>query len=225
MKKIIIGNWKMNPATAKEAVELFDAVEVGVQDAKAEVVICPPFIYLSQLRGLTLGAQNVSLQEKGAFTSQISATQLKDLGVEYVIVGHSESRKYLHETDEQINKKLKAALAAGLKPVLCVGENEGEDRAEVLATQLSEGLQGLSGVVVAYEPVWAIGTGKNCEPASVLEAATVIKRIAGDVSIIYGGSVNAENAKQYLEVMDGLLVGGASLKADEFVKIVESASV
>ncbi|OGZ65901.1 MAG: triose-phosphate isomerase [Candidatus Staskawiczbacteria bacterium RIFCSPHIGHO2_02_FULL_43_16] len=226
MEKLIVANWKMNPGTQQEVIELFDAVSRGITrnltQNNAEVVICPPFIYLPLLKGLTLGAQNVSVEPKGAFTSQVSATQLKDLGVEYVIVGHSESRKYLHETDEEISKKLKTALAAGLKPILCVGENEGEDRTEVLATQLAEGLQGLLGVIIAYEPVWAIGTDKNCDTQSVVEAAKVIKKIAGDVGVIYGGSVNAENAKQYLEVVDGLLVGGASLKPEEFINIVRS---
>lgn len=210
----------MNPASQKEAKELFDAVEHGVKDAKAEVVVCPPYTYISELKGLTLGAQNVSLELKGAFTSQISAAQLKDLGVEYVIVGHSEVRKYLSETDEVIAKKITAATGAGLKVILCVGENEGEDRNAVLEKQLA----GISNVVVAYEPVWAIGTGKNCAPADVKEAVEKIKAMAGDVRVLYGGSVNAANAKEYLDAVDGLLVGGASLKADEFIRIVESAA-
>ncbi len=211
----------MNPASQKEAKELFDAVKHGVKDAKAEVVVCPPFIYLSELKGLTLGAQNVSLEAKGAFTSQVAAAELKDLEVEYVIIGHSEVRKYLNETDEMIAKKIAAAKEAGLKVILCVGENEGEDRNAVLEKQLA----GVSDVIVAYEPVWAIGTGKNCAPQDVKEAVANIKKMVGDVKVLYGGSVNVANAKEYLEITDGLLVGGASLKADEFVKIVESASV
>ncbi len=222
MKKLIIANWKMNPASQKEALDLFDAVKKGVEKvaafakasagrgAASEVVICPPFLYLAQLRGLTLGAQNVSLEVKGAFTSQISATQLKDLGVKYVIVGHSEPRRYLHETNEEINKKVKAVLDAGMTPVLCVGENEGEDRDEVLKKQIEIGLNEISNknLVIAYEPVWAIGTGKNCQPEDVKVAMKIIKSLVGDIKVLYGGSVNAENAKQYLEIVDGLLIGG-----------------
>jgi triosephosphate isomerase len=213
MKKIIVGNWKMNPASQKEAKELFDAVKHGIKDAKAEVVICPPYIYVSELKGLTLGAQNVSLESKGAFTGQISAAQLKDLGIEYVIVGHSEVRKHLGETNGVINKKIQAVLEAGMTPILCI-DNEQQIPKEIP-----------SQVIVAYEPLWAIGTGKNCEPADVEKMAGAIRQVAGKVRVLYGGSVNSENAKKYLDIVDGLLVGGASLKADEFVKIVESASV
>lgn len=218
----------MNPASLKEAQELFDAIKDGIKGAKAEVVICPPFIYLSQLKGLPLGAQDVFYEERGTFTGEISPTQLKDLGVEYVLVGHSERRK-LGETSELVAKKMQAALTAGLKVILCVGENEGENKEEVLRQQLA----GVSGVIVAYEPVWAISTGDPYKtkalptPQIVKESADLIKKILGDenVRVIYGGSTNAANAKEYLEVVDGLLPGGASLKADEFVKIVESASV
>ncbi len=228
MKKLVVGNWKMNPASLKEAQELFDAIKDGIKGAKAEVVICPPFIYLSQLKGLPLGAQDVFYEERGTFTGEISPTQLKDLGVEYVLVGHSERRK-LGETSELVAKKMQAALTAGLKVILCVGENEGENKEEVLRQQLA----GVSGVIVAYEPVWAISTGDPYKtkalptPQIVKESADLIKKILGDenVRVIYGGSTNAANAKEYLEVVDGLLPGGASLKADEFVKIVESASV
>ncbi len=207
----------MNPGTQKEAVELFEAVKNGVKNAKAEVVVCPPFVYVSsfklQASGIKLGAQNVSLEPKGAFTSQVSAAQLKDLGVEYVIVGHSESRKHLHETNEEISQKIKIVLETGMKPILCI-DNE---------KQIPKGLS--SDVIIAYEPLWAIGTGKSCEPSDVQKMAGVIKDLAGDVKILYGGSVNSQNAKAYLAVVNGLLVGGASLKAEEFVKIVESASV
>lgn len=212
----------MNPGTQKEALELFDAVREGVKEKKVEVVVCPPFVYLPLLKAkpgadLCLGAQNVSLEEKGAFTSQISAGQLKDLGVEYVIVGHSEARKYLHETDEEIAKKIVAAQAAGLQPILCI------DNEKQLSFISNFKLQ-ISNLAVAYEPLWAIGTGKSCEPKDVKKMADVIKNTVGDVKILYGGSANAENAKQYLEVVDGLLVGGASLKAEEFIKIIEIAN-
>lgn len=213
----------MNPATQKEAVELFEGVKSGTENATADVVICPPFVYLPLLKGMTLGSQNISAESKGAFTSQISAAQLKDLGVEYVIIGHSESRKYLHETDEEINKKIAAAVEAGLKPVLCVGENEGEDKNAVLEKQLV----GISGVIIAYEPIWAIGTGKNCGIEETKTTVELIKKILGDetVKVLYGGSVKEENSADYLKNggVDGLLVGGASLKPEEFIKIVESA--
>ncbi len=223
MKKLIVANWKMNPASQKEALELFDAVKSGVENSAADVVICPPFVYLPLLKGMALGAQNISLQEKGAFTSQISAAQLKDLGVEYVIVGHSESRKNLHETDEEISLKIKAAQEAGLKVVLCVGENEGEDKNAVLEKQLA----GISNVIIAYEPIWAIGTGKNCGIEETKASVALIKKILGDetVMVLYGGSVKAENASDYLKngEVDGLLVGGASLDAQGFTSIVKSA--
>ena len=221
MKKLIVANWKMNPASKKEALELFEAVKNNAKKMEAQVVICPPFVYVSELKGLAIGSQNVSFEPKGAFTGQVSAAQLKDLGVEYVIVGHSETRKNLHETDEEIAKKVQAVLEAGMVPILCVGENEGEDRDEVLKRQVPQGLP--SNVVIAYEPIWAIGTGKNCQPQQVIEARDLIKKIAGDVAVLYGGSVNAANAKQYLEVVNGLLVGGASLKTDEFTGIMEAA--
>lgn len=235
----------MNPASQKEALELFDAIKAGVKDAKAEVVICPPFIYVSSLkfpapRGarlaqfhgrqysrLKLGAQNVFWENKGAFTGEISPAMLKSSNVKYVIVGHSERRKYFGETNEDVAKKLQAVLEVGMTPILCVGENEGENREEVLREQLA-GVSGFrlqaSGLIVAYEPVWAIGTGKNCRPEDVKKAMETIKNLVGDVRVLYGGSVKADNAQEYLEVVDGLLVGGASLNAEEFIKIVEKGS-
>jgi|SRR3989344_204578 len=229
MNTLIVGNWKCNPTTSKEAEDIFDAVKKGVRGAKAEVVICPPFVFLPLLKGMTLGAQDVFYQEKGAFTGEISPTMLKNSNVEYVIVGHSERRK-LGETDETINKKIKASLDAGLKVIFCVGENEGEDKSVVLEKQIKEGLKEVDvlNVVIAYEPVWAIGTGKNCGIEDTKAAVELIKKIAGEnVKVLYGGSVNSQNSGDYLKngEVDGLLVGGASLKAEEFVKIVESAQV
>ena len=240
-KKLIVANWKMNPSTEKEARELFDAVKNGVKNTKnAEVVICPPFIYLPLLQGLSLGAQNISFKEKGAFTGEVSPKQIKDLGVEYVIVGHSEARKNLNETNEIINKKLKEALTAKLKPILCVGEQEGEDKLVVLEEQLTRALHGIVNLkskilnlVIAYEPVWAIGTGKNCSVEETIQSVLLIKKIIAKINkdlvdgvkILYGGSVNSINAGSYLAEtnIDGLLVGGASLNAGEFIKIVKSA--
>lgn len=231
MKKIIVANWKLNPSSQKEAEQLFDAVKEGVKDLEsAKVIICPPYVYLSLLKGLTLGSQNVSYQEKGAFTGQVSALMLKDLGVEYVIIGHSEARQYLAEKNEDINKKIKECLEEGLKIIFCIGEQDGEDKETVLKQQIEEGLDGVSDVeniIVAYEPVWAIGTGKNCSIEETKSSVALIKKLLGQISIkiLYGGSVNAENASGYLNEadVDGLLVGGASLKAEEFIKIVASA--
>ncbi len=239
MKNLIVANWKMNPETAGQAKDLFEAVKKGISDAKVEVVICPPFVYLSESKGITLGAQNVFYQEKGAFTGEISPTMLKDLGVEYVIVGHSEVRKHLGETNEVINKKIKALLKEGLKPILCIGEDEGQEKSAWLEMQLTECLAEVTGpsmenVVVAYEPIWAIGTGNNCSVEETTTSLLFIKKvlsnlytreIADNAQILYGGSVKAENAASYLKEAGagGLLVGGASLKPEEFLQIVAAA--
>lgn len=244
MKKLIVANWKLNPTSLKEAKELFDAVKAAFAKASAaeervDVVICPPFVYLPLLKGLTLGAQDVAFEEKGAFTGEVSAAELKDLNVEYVIVGHSERRKYFGETNETVNKKLQKVLNTGLKVIFCIGENEGEDKTVVLEQQITEGLKDIGqehvkNMVIAYEPVWAIGTGKNCSIQDTKSAVELIKKnlsnvygqdLADGIQILYGGSVNAQNSEEYLKdgEVNGLLVGGASLKAEEFVKIVLSA--
>lgn len=237
MQKIIIGNWKMNPSTLEEAQALFDAIKNGI-GKNSNVVICPPYVYLPLLKGLTLGAQNVSDKEKGAFTTQISAAILKDLGVKYVLVGHSESRQYLKETNEIINEKIKECLRVGLKPILCIGEDDGEDKIKVLESEITEALGGISeeqlkDIIIAYEPIFAVGTGKNCSIEETKTSVGIIKdclakiytqNVADQMRIIYGGSVNSQNAKEYLENanVQGLLPGGASLKPEEFIKIVES---
>lgn len=252
MKSLMVANWKMNPATQKEAKALFNAVKAAFAKAsasqrKSEVVICPPFVYLALLKGptlslskgLSLGAQNIFWEDKGAFTGEISASQLKDLKIEYVIIGHSERRKYFHETDEVINKKLKKALDANLTPIFCIGENEGEDKSMVLEKQITDGLKGLSreqakALVIAYEPVWAIGTGNNCSVDQTLSSVLLIRKlitnlysreIADNMRILYGGSVNSKNSGSYIKEarVNGLLVGGASLDAHEFLEIVKSA--
>ena len=255
MKSIIVANWKQNPTNQKEAKQLFDAVKKGVKNSNADVVICPPFIYLPLLKakagtvlhlpkpgtGLYLGAQNIHFEEKGAFTGEISALQLKDLGIEYVIIGHSERRKYFGETNEIINKKIKTALEAGLKVIFCIGENAGQDKPAVLEEQITKGLRGVSNVkhqmshvIIAYEPVWAIGTGKNCSIEDTRHAVALIKNrmlnlydntLVKEMPILYGGSVNSGNSGEYLKdaEVNGLLVGGASLNAQEFIKIVKSA--
>ncbi len=239
MKPLIVANWKLNPETQKEAKELFDAVKKGVKNAAVEVVICPPFIYLAELHGLPLGAQNVGQEEKGAFTGEVSAMQLKDMGVEYALVGHSERRNKFSETDEMANQKMQITLKAGLKPILCIGEKEGEDKAGVIDRQITIALKGISlkelkHIVIAYEPVWAIGTGKNCGVNETLSSILLVRKIltnlykreaADAMRILYGGSVKAENSAAYLKEAgtNGLLVGGSSLKAEEFIAIVKSA--
>ena len=250
MKTLIVANWKMNPSTEKEAKKLFDAVRRGVRGIKnIEVVICPPFVYLSLFSGLKLGAQNVfylsadrQVKKSGAFTGEVSPLMLKDLGVEYVIIGHSESRKYLNETDEVINKKIKESLLIGLKPILCVGETDEEKNSgkklEVLEVQITQALKGVmkseaKNIVIAYEPVWAIGTGNNCSVDETMSSILLIRKIisklynreiADTTKIIYGGSVDSKNTNSYITQtgVNGLLVGGASLNAEEFIEIIKS---
>jgi triosephosphate isomerase (TIM) len=238
MKPLIVANWKMNPTSQREAKDLFNAVKRSVKSAEAEVVICPPSVYLA-LRsfnegGLILGAQNMFYEERGAFTGEISPAMLKDLGVEYVIIGHSERRKYFGETDETINKKIKKALETGLKVIFCIGETQEQhdrgDKNKVLENQLKIGLadiKELKNVNIAYEPVWAIGTGNNCSVEETKESIEYIKKLTKpNTRILYGGSVKSENSGAYIKDAgsDGLLVGGASLNAEEFIKIVKSAS-
>ena len=243
MKHLIVANWKLNPASQKEAEALFDEVKKKGKSKNAEVVICPPFIYLPALarlssQALRVGGQNMFWEEKGAFTGEVSGAQLKDLKVEYVIIGHSERRKYFAETDEIVNKKIKKALDAKLKVILCVGENAGEDKVQVLEKQITQALRGLSKfeiqnskLTIAYEPVWAIGTGNSCSVDQTMGSVLLIKKIisnlynreaADNLRVLYGGSVTSKNSADYVKNagVNGLLVGGASLNAEEFVKIV-----
>lgn len=233
MKNLIAANWKLNPATKEEAENIFDGIKNGIGDTGAEVVICPPFVFLPLLKGLTLGSQNVSAEEKGAFTGEVSAFMLKNLGIEYAIIGHSERRKYFAETDELINEKIKKSLEAGLKVIFCIGETAAErsegKKNEVIERQIKIGLDGvdnLENINLAYEPVWAIGTGNNCSVEETKEAINFIKKfVPGNMRILYGGSVKSENSGEYIKKAgaNGLLVGGSSLNAEEFVKIVRSA--
>ena len=261
MKSLIVANWKMNPATTQEAERLFNSVKDGLENIKnarpvgsrrlsfgVETVICPPFIYLSSLRqtnkSLKIGAQDCFWEKSGAFTGEISSLMLKDLGCQYVILGHSERRVHFRENNETINKKIKAALSADLKVIFCIGETETEKKKgetqKVLENQLKEGLNGIleremESVVIAYEPVWAIGTGNPCSPEETKKTALFIRKIISELypsiisdnlKIIYGGSVNGENVGEYSSKsgVGGFLVGGASLKPDEFVKIVKIVS-
>jgi triosephosphate isomerase len=248
-KKFVAGNWKMytNAATAKQ---LAAGVVLGVgKDNRVSVAVCPPFPYLALvgevLRGspVALGAQNAYTEKEGAFTGEVSPWMLADVGCRYVILGHSERRHKLGETDELISRKVQAALAAGLRVILCVGETLEERQANrteaVLATQLSGSLAGvdaaeLANVVLAYEPVWAIGTGVNATPQQAQEAHAFLRgraaerfgaAAAGNLLIQYGGSVKPDNAAALLHQpdVDGALVGGASLKADQFLAIVRAA--
>jgi len=255
---LIIANWKMNPLALKEAEHIFNVVRKGVRGIKeVKIVICPPFLYLEKLSQhlkntslFSLGAQDCFWEEKGAYTGAVSPLMLKNLGCRYVIIGHSERRRHFQETDEIINKKIKAALKARLKPILCVGEEASDffnDQGKVLketslviGEQLQMGLQDVPAsrvreVIIAYEPVWAIGTGNPCLPDDALKASLFLKKIlvklygrstAEKVPILYGGSVTSQNAADYLQEMglDGLLVGGASLNGTEMVRIVKKVT-
>ena len=244
-KKVIAGNWKMNKLP-NEAMSFIRQIESEVNNSKAEVILCVPYTDLfyslltAQDTKIKIGAQNMHWEEKGAYTGEISGQMLKCIGVEYVIIGHSERRQYFNETDETVNKKIKAAFENELKPIVCVGETleqreEGLTE-EVITTQTRLALEGLDAeqvknVIVAYEPIWAIGTGKTAtsEDAnnSIKAIRAEIRKIYGDdvaenVIIQYGGSVKSSNAKELFETsdIDGGLVGGASLVPEEFSKIV-----
>ncbi len=229
MKPLIIANWKCNPKTLENAKELFNKIKNGIKNTKkAEVVIAPPFVWLPILKGIVLAAQDCVWEECGPYTGEISPQMLKNFGIRYIIVGHSERRIHFKETDEMINRKLEAVLKAGLRPVLCIGEKKGEDAYKIIEKQLKQDLKGFSGkdlnkIIIAYEPVWAIGTGDFCKPEKAKKALVFIKKKI-NTRILYGGSVNSKIAKSYIKVgFDGLLVGGASLDAEEFIKIAKNA--
>jgi triosephosphate isomerase len=244
---MIAGNWKMN-TTISEATELVKAMRDALdQIDSVDKVICPPFVSLAAVRELIqgssikLGAQNLCFEEKGAYTGEISALMLADL-CEFVIIGHSERRQYFAETGEIIDKKIRAALGAGLKPILCIGERLEENEAGMTEKVLTEQLMAssarvyyLSGLVIAYEPIWAIGTGKAATGKQANETIGFIrqtisvkygKRIARDLRILYGGSVTAANAAEFMSQpeIDGALVGGASLKTPQYLSIVAQTS-
>ena len=221
--KLIIANWKCNPKTLAEAKKLFNAVK------NTKAVICPPFVYLPFLKYEFLGAQDCHYEQSGAFTGEVSPKMLKDLGCKYVIIGHSERRIHFKETDEMINKKLKAALKVGLIPILCIGEKKGENVQKVISNQLKKDLanipkKDLAKIIIAYEPVWAIGTGDFCKPEKAKKALNFIKNKLPNNKVLYGGSVNSKIAENYTKIgFDGLLVGSASLNSKEFVKIIKNA--
>lgn len=248
-RAVIAGNWKMN-LNRKEAKALIEEVKPLVTGADCEIVVCVPFTDLETVgaavkgSAIKLGAQNCHFANSGAFTGEISASMLSEMGVEYVVLGHSERRQYFGETDVTVNKRLLAALEAGLKVILCVGERL-DDRelgvtTELVAMQTKIALTGvtedmLSNVLIAYEPVWAIGTGKTATAEQAEEVCRSIRQTlselygaekAESITIQYGGSMNATNAAELLskENVDGGLIGGASLKAPDFAAIVKAAS-
>ena len=244
---LIAGNWKMN-TTVGEAIELVNKMRSELDEIdNVDKVLCLPFVSLAAIRELIkgssieLGAQNIYFEEKGAYTGEISPLMIADL-CEFVIIGHSERRQYFGETGEVVNKKIRAALRAGLKPILCIGERLEEKEAgrtrEVITEQLGSSLSGidnLDGLIIAYEPIWAIGTGRAATGKQANETIAFIrynttklygKEIAQDLRILYGGSVTADNATEFISQpeIDGALVGGASLKANQFLSIVKQTS-
>lgn len=249
-KYIIAGNWKMNK-TGAETVQLVNALVPRVATLKkVDVVVCPPFTSLSSaseaLKNSTigLGAQNMYWEESGAFTGEVSASMLKTVGCQYVIIGHSERRQFFGETNQTVNKKTKKAISAGLIPIVCVGETLEERQSgiteKIVQAQLTEGLAGISTeemqkVIIAYEPVWAIGTGVTATPEQAEAVHAFIrglveklynKEIAAGLRIQYGGSMKAENTEELLNQpdIDGGLIGGAALKAESFLGIIEIAN-
>lgn len=246
-KPIIAGNWKMN-MTNTEAASLLNDVIFNIKDVNdVEVIVCPPYTALSDINKLIektnieLGAQDVYFEEKGAFTSKISCDMLKDVGCTYVIIGHSETRQYFNETDESVNKKVKIALNNDLKPIICVGESlkqrKNDETMKVVEEQIRGALKDIpkseaGKIVIAYEPIWAIGTGETATPEQAQEVHFAIRKLllnlydpalAEGVRILYGGSVKPNNVKDLMkeEDIDGGLIGGASLDADSFSKLVK----
>jgi triosephosphate isomerase (TIM) len=249
-RPIIAGNWKMYK-DVNEAVELVNGIKRDAFDVEnVEIVVCPPFVDISDVSeiagesNIKVGAQNCYWETEGAYTAEISVPMLKSVGCKYVIIGHSERRKYFGETDETVNKRITAAIDGGLIPILCVGETleerEADKTMDVVKTQVTGGLKGfneayLDSLVVAYEPVWAIGTGKTASPDQAQEIHAMIRKLLAELyseafsqskCILYGGSVKPDNIKTLMqeEDIDGGLIGGASLKSDGFADIIKTTS-
>ena len=246
-RKIIAGNWKMN-MLPNEAMSFINELEPYAKNAKCEIILCVPYTDLfyslltAQNTNIKIGAQNMHWEEAGAYTGEIAPNMLKCINVEYVIIGHSERRQYFAETDETVNKKIKAALKHELNPILCVGETMKQRELgleeEIIKQQIIGALEGITKeqvekIVIAYEPIWAIGTGKVATKDDANNMIKLIrkeieslynKETANNVSILYGGSVNKNNSKELFETsdIDGALVGGASLKVEEFNQIIKS---
>ena len=247
-RSLVAGNWKMHGSRAENASLVRSLLDQARADATTEVMLCPPFVYLHEVGRLlkdsdvALGAQSLCAEAMGAFTGEVSGAMLKDVGCSYVLVGHSERRQIYGEGDALVARKFVAAQSQGLVPVLCVGETleerEGERTAQVVARQLDavlavSGVGAFRSAVIAYEPVWAIGTGRNASPDQAQDVHAMIRgkmaaldaTIGASVRILYGGSVKASNARELFAMpdIDGGLVGGASLKADEFARICAAA--
>ena len=244
-RKIIAGNWKMN-MLPNEAMSFINELEPNVKNAKCEIILCVPYTDLfyslltAQNTNIKIGAQNMHWEESGAYTGEVSPNMLKCINVEYVIIGHSERRQYFAETDETVNKKIKSALNHGLKPILCVGETldqrENNMQDAIISNQIKaalKGIESIENITIAYEPIWAIGTGKVATKEDANNTIKIIRstvkelygdNVAQNICILYGGSVKKENAKELFSTsdIDGALIGGASLKVDEFAKIIES---
>lgn len=241
---IIAGNWKMNK-TPKEAGKLINKLKTEDKNSACKIVLCVPFIDIPLATDLTqntlisIGAQNCYFEKNGAYTGEISAEMLKEIGVEYVIIGHSERRIYFNETDEQINKKINSALKSGLKVIFCIGENlqerENNITEEKLIIQIKNALykvdkSQIENIIIAYEPVWAIGSGKTPNKDEIDHICQIIRNtvfnmgkiLPEEISVLYGGSINSKNAKEILTLpnVDGGLIGGASLDIEEFLKII-----
>lgn len=246
-KKLIAGNWKMTQ-TPSQAVELANSIKKTVTGSQScEILVCPPYTALVPVRdalkgsSIHLGAQDLHWQDQGAFTGKISADMLLDSGATHVIIGHSEQRTYFHETDETVNKKLNKALSSGLIPIVCIGETleerDNNKAFDVVKRQIEgafSGIANLGATVLAYEPVWAIGTGRNATPEQAQEMHSFIRKtveaqnsksVADNIRILYGGSMKPENAAGLLTQtdIDGGLIGGAALKADSFYGIINAA--
>lgn len=244
-KPIIAGNWKMNLSIA-EGVQFVADIKEAVKDTEVEVVLCAPFTFLKDMveaakgTNIRIAAQNMHFEKSGAFTGEISADMLKEVGVSHVVIGHSERRQYFAETDQTVNLKVKAALAAGLIPIMCIGETLEEREAgktkDVCNVQTVDGLKDISAedmkkIVIAYEPVWAIGTGRTASAQDANDVIAYIRsvlaglygeEVSEEVRIQYGGSVKPENVEEIMNEadIDGALVGGASVKADSFISLV-----
>lgn len=247
-KQVIAGNWKMNK-NHREAEDFIQTAKNEVPSSdKVESIVCAPFPFLQKLveetegTSLKIGAQNMHFEESGAFTGEVSPVMLKELGVSYVVLGHSERREIFKETDEEVNKKVHAAFNHGLTPIVCVGESldqrEANETMNVVEAQVKKALEGLTNeqcaqAIIAYEPIWAIGTGRTATSEQANEVCTHIRKVVSDfvnadaaeaVRIQYGGSVKPANVDELLSQsdIDGALVGGASLEADSFLKLVEA---
>lgn len=247
IKRLVVGNWKMNPVANDSAIELAKDIDgavakLNLDNSKVEAVICPPFTEIEEIArisraSIAIGAQDAWPGESGAFTGEVSMGMLAKIDIDYVILGHSERRRYQNETSEVVNQKLKSALKYNITPIVCVGESE-KGQHELVTKQLIESVKGLTSeeinkIVIAYEPVWAIGTGDNADGNYVVDVLTNLRTVLNNqganqpsVPILYGGSVNAKNATEYASRMEinGVLVGGASINAEEFIKIIKAFS-